>query len=460
MSRRVCEQSDVLRSSESATSYIRSRIEAARRTQGIFTELFEAEALWAARMLDDQADPPRCDGLSPALSVSIKDVFRVKGHIAHAGSHVFDDDAPAMRDAPVIAKLRRSGAVLLGYTTMSAFGQSSLGINEVFGTPKNPFDADRIPGGSSSGISVATALDITTAGLGTDTGGSVRIPSAFCGLVGYKPSRKRFSLMGVIPVARSMEAVGVVARTVETCITMDTALTGGLDTNFIACSQTQALRFAIPETYVVRHCDEAVWQSFRHAVSVLRDAGAQISYVPSNLFDEVDAVEPLSIIPAFEIYAWHRRLLETRGHLYEPAVRDLIESGRTIASREYARMQAWRKQFKSALEALIRHHGTLLTPAVCLLPPFRHEVEDAEAAMKLNRRMLTFTMFANLADSSSLTLPWQTNLASLPIGLMLTGCCDQDQRILDEGLAVQHIIRQVTGHDTGQENSATLSVQR
>jgi aspartyl-tRNA(Asn)/glutamyl-tRNA(Gln) amidotransferase subunit A len=194
----------------------------------VFLRLFEEEALAAA----DSSDALRAAG-RPArplegLPVSVKDLFDVAGSVTRAGSRVLAGHAPAERDAAAVARLRAAGAVLVGATNMSEFAMGSLGINPHYGTPLNPWDraAARIPGGSSSGAAVSIADGMALAAVGSDTMGSVRMPAALCGVVGFKPTARRVPLEGVIPLAPSLDSIGVLSSTVAGCALVDAVLAG------------------------------------------------------------------------------------------------------------------------------------------------------------------------------------------------------------------------------------------
>ena len=201
-----------------------SSLSLAENQQAVFTKLYPSQALAAASAADAARRNRRPVSALAGLPVSIKDLFDTEGEVTLAGSVVLRDRPPAQKDAPVVARLRAAGAALLGKTNMTEFAFSGVGINPHYGTPANPADPERIPGGSSSGAAVSVAVGSCVAAIGSDTGGSIRIPAALCGLVGFKPTMRRVPVAGIVPLSPSLDTLGPIAHTVEDCLLVDSVI--------------------------------------------------------------------------------------------------------------------------------------------------------------------------------------------------------------------------------------------
>jgi len=208
----------------------------------------------SARAAADAQDRLRKAGYiaSPlaGLPVSLKDLFDVSGERTLAGSKALGDSPPAQHDAPVVSRLRAAGAVLIGRTNMTEFAFSGVGINPHYGTPGNPYDRRLIPGGSSSGAAVSVADGGVVVAIGTDTGGSVRIPAALCGIVGFKPTQKRILRDGVTPLSTTLDSIGPLANSVACCAVADAVLAGELP-SVPPATPVEAIRLGVPQTYVL-----------------------------------------------------------------------------------------------------------------------------------------------------------------------------------------------------------------
>jgi aspartyl-tRNA(Asn)/glutamyl-tRNA(Gln) amidotransferase subunit A len=268
-----------------------------------------------ARAAADAQDALRKAGyvLSPVagLPVSIKDLFDVVGQQTRAASKVLGDRPPAIADAVVVARLRRAGAVLIGRTNMTEFALSGVGINPHFGTPGNPCDRARIPGGSSSGAAVSVADGMAVVGVGTDTGGSVRIPAALCGLAGFKPTARRIPQDGMLPLSTTLDSIGPIARSLACCIITD-AIMAGEAPQVPDAGMLVEQRFLIPTNYVLEKLDAEVAAAFERACAALNRAGARLVKRAIPEFDELPEVNSKGGFPAAEALAWHAPLLAAR----------------------------------------------------------------------------------------------------------------------------------------------------
>jgi len=396
-----------------------------------------------ARAAADAQDALRKAGyvLSPlaGLPVSIKDLFDVAGQQTRAAAKVLSDRPPASADATVVARLRRAGAVLIGRTNMTEFAFSGVGINPHFGTPGNPRDRARIPGGSSSGAAVSVADGMALIGVGTDTGGSVRIPAALCGLAGFKPTARRIPLDGLLPLSTTLDSVGPIARSIACCIIADAIMAGDVPhvPDAVAIAEQ---RFLIPTNYVLEKLDAEVATAFERACAAIARTGARLVKRAIPEFDELPEVNAKGGFPAAEAFAWHAPLLAARAQDYDPRVRVRIERGRGMLAADYLRLRDERRRLIASFNERLSPFDALLMPTVAkVAPPITAFAEDAEFA-RLNAIILRNPMAMNFLDGCAATVPIEQPDA-LPAGLSVVGPQGSDARVLQVALAVEAALR-------------------
>lgn len=372
------------------------------------------------------------------IPVSIKDLFDEAGRTTLAGSKALEDAPPAARDADAVARLRAAGAVVVGRTNMTEFAFSGVGINPHYGTPGNPADVDRVPGGSSSGAGVSVAAGYVPLALGTDTGGSVRIPAALCGIVGFKPTQRRVSLRGSVPLSWTLDSVGPLARTVECCAVADAVLAG--ESDWVPPPVGLAgLRFAVPQAVVLDGLEEPVARAFDAACRRLSQAGARIVEIPMAELDDVGPANARGGFPAAEAIYWHRELLDRKGDLYDPRVRVRIERGRTMTAADYIDVTQRRADLIARADRSTADYDALLMPTVPMTAP-RFEAFAADADFtRLNMLLLRNCSLFNFLDRCAVSLPMQ-EAGSLPCGLMLVGATGADRRLLAVAGAVEPVV--------------------
>jgi aspartyl-tRNA(Asn)/glutamyl-tRNA(Gln) amidotransferase subunit A len=403
----------------------------------VFLEVLRPTALAEA----DAADTLRRAGAvrSPidGLPVSVKDLFDVAGTVTRAGSRVLGDAPPATRDALAIARLRRAGAAIVGKTNLTEFAYSGIGMNPHYGTPRNPWDraTGRIPGGSSAGAAVSVTDGMAAAAIGTDTGGSVRIPAALCGLVGFKPTASRIPLDGCYPLSPSLDSIGPLAHTVADCALLD-AIMAGAEPPVLDPRPLGTLRFLAPATYVRDGCEAAVDAAFAGALRVLRAAGAVIDEAPLAALERVAPMLANGGIIAAEVYAGQRALLEAHGDAYDPNVRFRILRGKALSAADYLDALAARRAFIDAFAAETRDYDGLLWPTVAVLAPPIAELDEREAFGRANAMMLRNTNIVNLLDGCALSLPIHEP-GTAPIGLQLVARRGEDRTLLEIGAAAE-----------------------
>ncbi len=397
----------------------------------------------AALAMADTSDRLRAHGVTPSplagLPVSIKDLFDVAGQVTTAGSVVLKDAAPATTDAPVVARVRAAGAVPIGRTNMTEFAFSGIGANPHYGTPGNPHDRTRVPGGSSSGASVSVADGMAVAALGTDTGGSVRIPSAFCGITGFKPTQARVPLDGAAPLSFSLDSIGPLAASVACCAILDAVL-AGVPIRLPDEAPLTGLRFAVPQQYVLDDLDDAVAGAFDATLSRLSTAGATITDIPLAELHEIPQLSVNGGFPAAEAYAWHRDLLDRAGDRYDPRVGSRIRRGAEMSAADYIDLVNARADLIARVHKLTAPFDAVLMPTVAILAPRMADLEVDDDYYRLNLLSLRNCTVGNFLDRCAASLPCQAP-GDLPVGLMIMGEHGADHRVLSIAATVEAALK-------------------
>jgi aspartyl-tRNA(Asn)/glutamyl-tRNA(Gln) amidotransferase subunit A len=400
----------------------------------------------AARAAADAADVRARLGLSlgplDGAIVSIKDLFDVAGEPTRAGSKILAEEAvPAVADAAIVRRLRAGGAVIVAKTNMTEFAFSGIGANPHFGTPGNPHDRARAPGGSSAGAPVAVAEGMCEISIGTDTGGSVRIPAALCGLVGLKPSRQRVPTDGAFPLSYTLDSIGPIARTVADCAKAD-AVMAGEDFSFLPLDPgaLAGLRFGIAEGLPLERLDETVAAGFAAAVKRLDGAGVRVTHEAFSLFEAMVEVNAKGGISPAEACAIHRDRMARRARDIDPNVRARIERGCAISAADYVDMMRERARLVRAMDAELAGLDVLVMPTTSIVAPTIAEVADAKVFAARNAALLRNTNIVNFFDLCAISLPLPAAAGTMPAGLMLAARNGQDKRLLSIAAAVAGIL--------------------
>ena len=407
----------------------------------VFIRVDRTAALASADRIDDER---RKGARLPALAgipISIKDNFDEAGVVTLAGSKVLVGSPPAAHDATAVARLRAADAVLIGRTNMTEFAYSGLGINPHYGTPRNAYDrgAARIPGGSSSGAGISVCDGMAAGAIGTDTGGSVRIPAALNGLVGFKPTARRVPLDGVLPLSFTLDSAGPIARTVADCALIDRVMSASdFEPAEVAL---RGQRLAIPQTTVLDDLSPAVARAFSAACTQLSAAGAVIVELPlRELARSVDA-NPRGGMSSAEAWWWHRKWIARGADHYDPRVMARIRPGEVISAGDYIEMLQQRRRFISDVESAVRGFDAMVMPTTAETAPTIAEVlASDESYYRLNTRMLRNPSLVNLFDGCALSIPCHRP-GEAPVGFMLAGVAMQDNHVLSLGLAVEKLMR-------------------
>jgi aspartyl-tRNA(Asn)/glutamyl-tRNA(Gln) amidotransferase subunit A len=397
-----------------------------------------------ARATADGIDRLRAVNAAPSpyagIPVAIKDLADIQGQVTSAGSRALRDGPAATADAPSVARLRRAGFVLIGRANMTEFAYSGLGINPHYGTPTSPWQRSerRVPGGSSSGSAVAVADGMAYGALGTDTGGSCRVPAAFNGITGWKPTARRVPIDGVIPLSKSLDSVGPIARTVDCCAIMDAIFADDAPAPLEA-APIKALRLLVPETIVLDSLDPHVAGAFEAALRRISDAGAAVTRAPLPVLERIAEMTAKGGIAGAESYAWHRKLIATRGNEYDPRVRTRIQRGAEQDAADYIDLIERRAAAIPAYDAATRDYDAVIMPTTAIIAPRIDEVAKDDDYIRINLMILRNPMMFNILDCCSISIP-MNRPGDVPTGLMVVGRTGTDRRTLAISKALEGVL--------------------
>ncbi len=401
-----------------------------------YLTLWEREARIVAYSLDAMADAGYFT-LLDGLTVSIKDLLDVKGEVTRAAATPLDDAPPAQEDALVVSRLRQAGAVLLGRTNMTPFAYSVVGLNSHFGTPRNPADISRTPGGSSSGAAVSVATGMAVAAIGSDTVGSIRVPAALCGVVGLKPTQRRVPLTGAVPLSKTLDSIGPLATSVEDCARVFAVLSGATYQPGERAG-IEGLRLFLPNSYFLDALDPIVSVAFDRACRRLSAAGAMILDRSFTALAATIDGRLMRTIQSAEAFAWHESLLARRGDAYDPQIRERILRGRDINAADYVRALARRADLIASFNRETADIDALILPTVPVVAPTFADCEADEDGVRT--RLLRNTAPLNVLDACALTLPIHAP-GELPVGLMLAAPSGRDNQLIDLARAIETALR-------------------
>jgi aspartyl-tRNA(Asn)/glutamyl-tRNA(Gln) amidotransferase subunit A len=376
------------------------------------------------------------------LPVSVKDLFDLAGQTTAAGSTVLANAAPADADCPAVARLRSAGGGVMGRTHMVEFAFSGVGVNPHFGTPVNPADraTPRIPGGSSSGAAVSVATGAAFVGLGSDTGGSIRIPAALCGIVGFKPTARTVPLGGTVPLSHTLDTACALTRSVRDAMLVHEVLSHSGVTRGNA--PLRAYRLAVARSTMLDSLDATVARAFERSLNTLRAAGAQIVDIDLKEISELGTIQAKAGFSAPEALAWHRArgLWPARRAEYDPRVAQRIALAEGVSAADYVMLQGARAEWITRTELALQGFDAVLSPTVPIVAPSIADVapgleRDAEF-FRVNALLLRNTSVVNLLDGCALSLPCHTP-GELPVGLMVWAGAMRDDSVLNAALQIE-----------------------
>jgi aspartyl-tRNA(Asn)/glutamyl-tRNA(Gln) amidotransferase subunit A len=408
----------------------------------VFIHVDAEAAIEAAEAMDRLREVKAAPSPYAGIPVSIKDLFDIRGQVTRAGSRALAEDAvPAESDAPVVARLRRAGFVVIGRTNMTEFAYSGIGINPHYGTPKGAWQRDvgHVPGGSSSGAAVSVIDGMAYGALGTDTGGSCRIPAAFNGIVGFKPTQRRVPLDGAVPLSSSLDSIGPLARSVACCAVLDAVLADE-PIKPLQPRAIKGMRLAVPTTLVLDDLDDAVATAFERALDTLAKQGALIERIAVPEFLDIAPMSAKGGFAAAESFAWHRYLIVSRGDIYDPRVSARILRGESQTAADYIDLVNARKSLVTRANARLAPYDALVLPTTANTPPKISDMADDEAFTRANLLALRNCTLINMIDGCAISLPVHRD-GEVPVGLMLAAAGGSDRRIFELAAGMENVIR-------------------
>jgi aspartyl-tRNA(Asn)/glutamyl-tRNA(Gln) amidotransferase subunit A len=399
-------------------------------------------AIEAAEAMDRLREVKAAPSAYAGIPVSIKDLFDIKGQVTRAGSRALDDSPPAETDAPVVARLRRAGFIVIGRTNMTEFAYSGIGINPHYGTPKGAWQrgVGHVPGGSSSGAAVSVVDGMAHGALGTDTGGSCRIPAAYNGIVGFKPTQRRVPLNGGVPLSFSLDSFGPIARTVGCCAVLDAVLA---DEPVIPLQPRplRGMRLAVPTTIVLDELEEAVARTFDRALETLSRQGALIERIGVPEFHDVAQMNAKGGFSAAESYAWHRYLIASKGDIYDPRVASRIMRGESQSAADYVDLLGARRSLIERIAVRLAPYDAMILPTTANTPPrIADLIADDKAFTSANMLALRNCSLINVIDGCGISLPAHRE-GEVPVGLTLAAPGGADRRIFELAAAIEGVVR-------------------
>ena len=409
----------------------------------VFIRRFDDAAQAAAIAADLMREAGAPETPLAGLAVSVKDLFDVAGFPTTAASRAMDDALPAAADSPAVARLRAAGAALVGHTNLSEFAFSGVGINPHHGTPVNPvtlaLDAEpRIPGGSTSGGAVSVASGAAWAALGSDTGGSIRIPAALQGLVGFKNTQRLTPLEGAVPLSPTLDTACAITRSVRDAV----LLHGVLSQRTVALRgrPPEALTLAVVTTTLLDGLDATVARAFERSLARLSAAGVRVVEIQLPEVAQLDGLQALGGFAAAESWAWHQERLARRGDDYDPRVALRIRRGMTMTSADYIRLVQARRRWVATVEQALQPFDAVLSPTVPMVaPPIAPLLADDAAFFAVNGALLRNTAVVNFLDGCALSMPCHA-AGEMPVGMMVWGAAMHDNDVLDVARAIEPLL--------------------
>jgi aspartyl-tRNA(Asn)/glutamyl-tRNA(Gln) amidotransferase subunit A len=388
-------------------------------------------------------DPSRQPTALAGLAASVKDLFDVQGQVTGAGSRTRADDAPALHDCPAVARLRAAGGAIIGRTNMTEFAFSGVGVNPHFGTPANAASGTEalIPGGSSSGAAVSVATGAAFVGLGSDTAGSIRIPAALNGIVGFKSTARLVPTEGAVPLSTTLDTVCAMTRSVPDAIIVHEVLAARRVTRSLA--PLSGYRLAMVRTLLLDDLDGTVAHAFGRTLQRLRAAGAIVDEIDAPELSELAGLMAQGGFSAPESYALHRAALATRSAQMDPRVVARVQRGAAMGAADYIDLIHARRDWIARLERRLQPFDAVVSPTVPLVAPTLASVapgaERDDAFFKVNGLLLRNTNVVNMFDGCALSLPCHAD-DELPVGLMVWQGALRDDTVLNIGVQIEQLL--------------------
>jgi len=407
-----------------------------------FISVYRERALAEADAADLARNQNRHTSPFAGIPLSIKDLLDVAGVVTTAGSHVLDEQQPASRDAIVVQRLRSAGFIIIGRTNMTEFAYSGLGINSHYGTPACPWDRNnrRIPGGSSSGAAISVTDDMAAGAIGTDTGGSTRIPSALCGIVGFKPTAERIPKEGCVPLSTTLDSIGPLANTVTCCGILDAIMAGSDQINLQSFPQV-GMRLGVLEGLATENLDADVASAYQGVLGRLGKRGILTKVINVPELESYYAHANLGSLVGGEALAWHRQFLPHRAEFYDPWVLSRLEASASFSAADYVDTLHRRELCRAAMTEQTAGLDAIVLPTCALhARPIATLTYDDDEARRVNLLNLRNTSFANTLNAPSISIPCHAP-GSAPVGFMLIGRTGCDRQLLSIAQSIENIVR-------------------
>ncbi len=405
-----------------------------------FIKVYKEQALAAAKASDELRQAGLKRSNLEGIPISIKDLFDYQGDITKGGSIVFNDNPPAQKTAPLIQNLINAGAIIIGRTNMTEFAFSGLGVNPHYGTPTTPWNRKQqhIAGGSSSGAAVSVSDGMSIAAIGSDTGGSIRIPATFCQLTGFKPSASRISNKGCMPLSENLDSFGPIANSVECCNIVDSILSHTPERSLKKVKASN-IKLIMPTNYVWSDVDPKIEKHFKELVKYLRTVGVSIDEQEIPSFNELPHITRLGGFTCAEAWAYHKDTIKESYHLYDPRVVSRIMRGQHQSAADYIELIQARQSWIEKVSSEIYSYDAIIMPTIPILPPTIRELEDEDTYFKKNALILRNPTLINYLDGCAFSLPYH-NSDNLPIGIMLATTHGKDDDLFNIAYSLEKYI--------------------
>ena len=400
-----------------------------KKIENIFTELFEKDFDVQLNEISQLEN-----GLLKGLIISVKDLFDVKGYITRGGTKFLKPDV-SLSDAKCISNIRKAGGLLLGHTNMTELAYSGLGINPHYGTPDNPLYPGAVPGGSTSGGAVSVVLDLSDIAIGTDTGGSTRIPAAFTGITGFKPTQDSISRDGVLTLSSSLDSVGLMAKNVELCKLGFHAMRGKINEKQKKL-QNKNPKLIIPSNFGFENIDTEIKVAFDFAKKKIAESGFEVIEMNVPVLDLYKKV-PIWQFASVECATEYFYLYDQKKHLIDPNVLRRIERANEVMAVEYNLLQKIRVDLIEEFNKFLKNNF-LLMPTVTIKPPLQEKCKNNEFYDEANLISLRNTTLANYMNGCSISIPYFEN--KKPIGIMLNATTNEDDYLLRISSEIEKVL--------------------
>lgn len=400
-----------------------------KKIENIFTELFEKDFDVQLNEISQLEN-----GLLKGLIISVKDLFDVKGYITRGGTKFLKPDI-SLSDAKCISNIRKAGGLLLGHTNMTELAYSGLGINPHYGTPDNPIYPGAVPGGSTSGGAVSVVLDLSDIAIGTDTGGSTRIPAAFTGITGFKPTQDSISRDGVLTLSSSLDSVGLMAKNVELCKLGYHAMRGKINEKQKKL-QNKNPKLIIPSNFGFENIDTEIKVAFDFAKKKIAESGFEVIEMNVPVLDLYKKV-PIWQFASVECATEYFYLYDQKKHLIDPNVLRRIERANEVMAVEYNLLQKIRADLIEEFNKFLKNNF-LLMPTVTIKPPLQEKCKNNEFYDEANLISLRNTTLANYMNGCSISIPYFEN--KKPIGIMLNATTNEDDYLLRISSEIEKVL--------------------